>query len=304
MKLIEIIELFENENSQFDSKIKGNSDVDILGMNFCNRSSECESIISYATSDAYVNNVKNAKHIRALIISPKDYNAYKDSLNTVNGVLICVENPELYFYSLHEFLYSNTEFYKKYDFERVIGKNCNIAVSAVIEDGVIIGDNVTIGANTVIKRGTIIKDNVIIGCNSTIGSEGFQLITLKNAAPLHITHDGRCLISSNVYIGDNTCVCNSLFEGYTYIGEDVKIDNLVHIAHNIRVEKNAVITAHVAICGSSVVEEGAWIAPNASIINRVIVGKYSKVGMGSVVTKDVEPYSVVYGSPAKDHSKK
>ena len=85
--------------------------------------------------------------------------------------------------------------------------------------------------------------------------------------------------------------------------ENVKIDNHVHVGHNLRIEKNAVITAQVTLCGSAVIEEGAWIAPNSSIINRVVIGKYSKVGLGSVVTKDVAPYSTVYGVPAKEHNK-
>ena len=80
-----------------------------------------------------------------------------------------------------------------------------------------------------------------------------------------------------------------------------KIDNLVYVAHNIYIGKNSVITAHVCLCGSSIVEEGVWIAPNVSVINKAIIGKYSKVGLGSVVTKDVPPYAVVYGNPAKEH---
>ena len=118
---------------------------------------------------------------------------------------------------------------------------------------------------------------------------------------MHITHVGRCHICSNVYIGDNTCICNSLFEGETYVGEGAKIDNLVHIAHNLYIGKGAVITAHVITCGSSIIEDGAWIAANSSILNRVTIGKGAKVGLGSVVTRDVAPYTVVYGSPAKAH---
>ncbi len=64
------------------------------------------------------------------------------------------------------------------------------------------------------------------------------------------------------------------------------------------------ITAHVITCGSAVIEDGAWIAPNSSILNRVTIGKGAKVGLGSVVTRDVAPYTLVYGSPAKLHEKK
>ncbi len=303
MILLDIIKKFEHEIPSFRSTIMGNVDVDIDGMNLCNRESEHSNIISYATTDRYADVVKKAMHIKALIVNENDANLFIDTLESRNGAVIFTDNPETYFYALHEFLYAQTDFYDKFDFESKVGAGCKIDDSVVIEDGVVIGQNVTIGANTVIKHGTVIEDNVIIGCNTTIGSEGFQLIVDGKNPPIHVTHAGGCHISKNVYIGDNTCMCNSLFEGITFIGENAKIDNLVHIAHNLYIGKNAVITAHVILCGSSRVEEGAWIAPNASIINRVTIGAYSKIGMGSVVTRDVAPYAVVFGSPAKEHIK-
>lgn len=301
MNLREIISKFENQNSEFHSVIIGKDDTIIEGLNLCNRKSVCNKVLSFAVSSNYMDIVNESKHIKALIVKPENKDHYFDILQKRDGALICTDKPEYYFYKLHEFLYLMTDFYSKYDFESIVGKNCNIDKTAVIERGVIIGDNVTIGALTVIKHGTTIEDDVIIGSNSTIGSEGFQLITGEGMAPMHVIHAGGCYISKNVYIGDNTCICNSLFEGHTFIGENVKIDNLVHIAHNLYVGKNAVITAHVILCGSSIVEEGAWLAPNVSVINKVIIGKYSKVGLGSVVTKDVPPYAIVYGNPAREH---
>lgn len=303
MILSEMIKEFEDNELGFYSSLIGNVDVDIQGLNLCNRKSQHESIISYAVSDKYVDIVKEADHVKALVINMSDADAFRGILEERGGAIICTAEPELYFYGLHEFLNSCTSFYNKFDFESQVGDECTIAESAVIEKGVIIGNNVVIGANTVVKRGTIIEDNVTIGCNTTIGSEGFQILVNGDKQPLHATHVGGVYISKNVYIGDNNCICNSLFEGTTFIGENVKIDNLVHVAHNLYIGRNAIITAHVILCGSSRIEEGAWIAPNSSVLNRVTIGAYSKVGMGSVVTRDVAPYTVVYGSPAKEHSK-
>lgn len=301
MNLKKIIREFENQNSEFHSVIIGKDDVVVDGLNLCNRKSIYNNIISFAVSNKYIDAVSDLKNIRVLIIKPENKNDYYNIIEKRGGAIICTERPEYYFYKLHEFLYLETDFYKKYDFDSRVGKNCNIDKTAVVERGVIIGDNVTIGALTVIRHGTIIEDNVNIGSNSTIGSEGFQLITDEKFPPMHVIHAGGCHVSRNVYIGDNTCICNSLFEGATFIGENVKIDNLVYVAHNIYIGKNSVITAHVCLCGSSIVEEGVWIAPNVSVINKAIIGKYSKVGLGSVVTKDVPPYAVVYGNPAKEH---
>lgn len=278
-------------------------DIEIDGLGLCNRETTCNSLLSYAVNDKYVDYVKNNKAITCLILSKDIIDAYGEEIIGREITFIVSDKPEILFYTIHEHLCDTNCFYEKYDFEPVIGEKCNIDDSAVIEKGVRIGNCVTIGPNTVIRSGSIIEDNVTIGCNTTIGSEGFQLITDGDNFPMHITHVGHCHICSNVYIGDNTCVCNSLFGGETYVGEGSKIDNLVHIAHNLYIGKGAVITAHVILCGSSVVEDGAWIAPNSSVLNRVTIGKHAKVGLGSVVTRDVAPYTVVYGSPAKTHEK-
>ena len=279
-------------------------DVEIDRLGLCNRKTEYSSVLSYSTSDNYTSDVEWNSSITCLIISEKYVKAYSEKVLGRKISFIISDEPEIMFYLIHEWLSKNNLLYEKYSFPPKIGIDTNISETAIIENGVIIGNRVSIGHNTVIKTGTIIDDDVTIGCNTTIGSEGFQLITDGLKCPMHITHVGKCHISSNVYIGDNSCVCNSLFEGENFIGNGVKIDNLVHVAHNLYIEKNAVIAAHSILCGSSYIEEGAWIAPNVSIINRVVVGKYSKVGLGSVVTKDVPPYTVVYGNPAREHFKK
>lgn len=297
-KSIRLSELSDRLNLKIIGK-----DVEIDGLGLCNRVTEYKSIISYVTNNKYTDQVASNMSIACLVLSENIMESYDFGHINREIAYILSDQPEISFYNIHEALCVSGDFYKKYDFESVIGTDCVIAETAVIEKGVVIGNHVTIGPNTVVKSGSIIEDNTTIGCNTTIGSEGFQLITDGKNPPMHITHVGKCHICPNVYIGDNTCICNSLFGGETYIGEGAKIDNLVHVAHNLHIGKNAVITAHVILCGSSVVEEGAWIAPNSSVLNRVVIGKGAKVGLGSVVTRDVAPYTVVYGSPAKVHEK-
>lgn len=294
-----IEEVFKNFK---ELKMIGNYELEVDGLNLCNRSSARSNVLSFAVNSNYYENVNKADWVKALIIREEDIGCYLDSISSRNGCLIISDEPEIIFYRIHEYLVQDTSFYEKYEFSSVFGNNCNIHKSAVIEDGVIIGSNVTIGAQSVIKSGTIIENDVTIGCCSVVGSEGFQLIKVPNNAPLHITHVGRCHICENVFIGDNTCIANSLFEGETRIGYGTKIDNLVHIAHNVCIGENVVVTAHVILCGSSILEDGVWIAPNSSVLNRVSIGQGAVVGLGSVVTRDVKPNTVVYGSPAKVHS--
>ncbi len=297
MKIEDILGLCKLE---MDYRIKGNADTEIEGLNLCNRETIKKSVLSYAVSDAYIEDVTKNKNIKA-IITNRDNHSYDDLILPRRGCIIFCEDPESMFYDVHEVLCKSHCFYPKYDFISAIGNDCTIHPSVIIENGVIIGNRVTIGPNSVIRKGSIIDNNVTIGCCSVIGSEGFQLIKRVGKPPMHITHVGRCHICEDVYIGDNTCVCNSLFEGETYVGKGAKIDNLVHVAHNLYIGEGAVVTAQAILCGSSRIERNSWIAPNAAILNRVDVGEGSLVGLGAVVVKDVEPNTVVYGSPAKAH---
>lgn len=277
--------------------IQGNLDVSIDHLNLCNRNTQYKSILSYATSDRYVEKVKENEAIQALIV-PKGVTCYDGIMLSRNGAIIYSDTPEKDFYMVHERLCCEGDFYKKYEFLPIIGSNCKIHPTAVIDNGVEIGNNVKIGANTVIKKGTVVGDNVTIGCNSVIGSEGFQLITIENEPPMHITHVGGVHICEDVYIGDCTCVANSLFEGVTYIGKGAKIDNLVHVAHNLHIGENAVVIAHSILCGSSVIEDDAWVAPHSAILNNVVVGKRAMTGLGSVVLKNIPEGMLAYGFPA------
>lgn len=286
-----------------DIKIMGNGDIEFTGLNLCNRPSQKNEILSYAVNSNYAEDVTAAKYIVALITNKASCHAYEDSMFLRGGALIISEQPEKTFYVIHEYLCKKSDFYGNYNFTAQIGNGCRIHKNAVIEDGVIIGNNVTIGAMTVVKQGTIIDNNVTIGCCSVIASEGFQLISIPGEEPMHITHVGKCHICDDVYIGDNTCVANSLFEGETYIGKGTKIDNLVHIPHNCYIGENVVIAAGAVLCGSSIIEDNVWLAPNVSVLNRVTIGKNSTVGLGSVVTRDVCEGTLVYGAPAKQHQK-
>ena len=279
--------------------VSGNIDTEIESLNLCNRKTKFNAILSYATSDKYMQSCTENRAVKAMIV-PMDCTCYETILNERNGAVIYSETPEKDFYVLHEALCRRGDFYEKYDFSSEFGMSCDIHPSAVIYDGVKIGNYVKIGANTVVKPGTIIEDYVTIGCNSVIGSEGFQLITIKDEMPMHITHVGGVHICSHVYIGDCSCVGNALFEGATYIGKGAKIDNLVHIAHNLYVGENAVIIAHSILCGSSVVEDGAWIAPQTAVLNNVVIGKNAMTGLGSVVLRSISDGMLAYGFPAEE----
>ena len=287
--------------NRFNLKYVG-EDFFINGLNLCNRKSKYDCILTYVTNENYVESIRENTAVKGVILTKDVLPTYEAKVKNKGVTFIICDNPEGFFYDIHDYLYYQTDFYEKYDFMAQVGDGCDIHASAVIEDGVVIGKNVRIGANTVVRKGTVIKDNCKIGCNTIIGSEGFQIVKYRGKNR-RVVHCGGILIDENVCIGDNVTVCNSLFENTSYIGRQVMIDNHAYIAHNVVIEDNAVITAAVVLCGSTIVEKDAWVGVNTSVLNRVTVGSYSKIGIGSVVTRDVPEGTLTYGVPARAKGK-
>tara|TARA_R110002073_G_scaffold322276_2_gene498838 strand:+ start:20226 stop:21122 length:897 start_codon:yes stop_codon:yes gene_type:complete len=247
---------------------------------------------------------KNSEKLKEIVTSSIiiiSSNVDREFVKSLNCIV--VENPRLVFQQvLTEFFapkrVSEIHFSAKISEESNVGNNAFIGNNVVIERGCRIGDNVIILHNTVILENTIIGNNVTIGSNNTIGGVGFGYEKNKDNDFVLIPHIGNVIISDNVDIGSNTCVDRAVL-GSTIIGENVKIDNLVHIAHGVQIGRNAVVIANAMVAGSVSIGENSWIAPSASIINQKNVGDNSLVGLGAVVTKDVGSNAIVAGNPAK-----
>lgn len=285
--------------AQLDLEFVG-EDILIDTLALCNREIIFKNALSYVTSCDYMDVVFSNTAIKCIVVNSENQLIYeqnfKDSSRKISYIL--AKYPEDAFYNIHDYLIDKTDFYYKDNNPAIIGHDCNISETAIVEAGVKIGNHVTIGYNSIIKCGSIIEDNATIGCNTVVGAEGFQIICCENGNR-RIRHCGGTLVCENAYIGDNNTICNTLFEGYTYIGKNAMLDNLVYVGHNGFVGDKAVITAGVILCGSAVVKNGAWVGANSSVLNRVVIGENSKIGIGSVVTRDILKESLAYGVPAK-----
>jgi len=179
-----------------------------------------------------------------------------------------------------------------------------IAPDAEVAPGVVIGEHVSIGARSVIGPNTVLShvhigDDTIIGANCSIGGQGFSFESdPETGAVMKVPHFGRVVIGSRVEVYSNVCIARGSF-GDTIIDDDVKIDNLVHIAHNCHIQRGAFIIANAMIAGSVTVGEGAWIAPSTSVLNGSSLGRHAMTGLGAVVTKSVDDNTLVVGVPAK-----
>lgn len=179
-----------------------------------------------------------------------------------------------------------------------LGKDVYIGEYVIIEENSIIGDNVSIGHHTVIMHGTVIKNNVTIGSNNTIGGVGFGYDKDPEGTYQLIPHLGNVHLEENVEIGNNTCIDRAVM-GSTFLKENVKVDNLVHIAHGVQIGKNSLIIANSMVAGSAIIGENVWVAPSSSIINKCTVANNSLIGMGAVVIKPVNENEVIIGNPGK-----
>lgn len=244
-----------------------------------------------------------------LMILPKEAKEYPlyENLTTNNSVALC-GNPRLDFarlLSVIEKEINNNHSTLKYTNKNgaIIGERTSIGNSTLIEPGTFIDHDVTIGENCVIRTGSIIrsrvqiKNNVVIRENTVVGGPGFGIERDEDGNNYRIPHLGGVIIESNSEIGALNTVVSGTIEP-TVVNEYVKTDDHVHIAHNCYIGKNTSITASVEISGSVSIGESCMIGPNSSIMNGIRIGKYTLVGLGSVVTKSVEENKVVAGNPA------
>ncbi len=218
-----------------------------------------------------------------------------EKLDTVGYLLS--DNPRLDFIRVLSILDDAIGF-ATYEFPSEIHPSAKFGRNVVIEDGCKISKGVIIEHNVVIHSGTHIGKNSRIRSCSSIGSDGFGFERMDDGTPLRFPHLGGVVIGENVEVGSCTTVaCGTLSN--TIIEDNVKIDNLVHVAHNCFIKKGAFIIACAELSGGVVVGENAWVAPNSCTHQKITIGDNSLVGLGAVVTKDVPSNTVYAGNPAK-----
>lgn len=197
-----------------------------------------------------------------------------------------------------------------------LGEAVSIGPYAVLQEGVVLGDRVRIGAHSVLGEmasvglDTVLHPHVILYPNTRVGSrvvihagvclgvDGYGYVPV-DGKPVKVPQVGACIVEDDVEIGSNTCIDRGSI-GRTVVGEGTKLDNLVHLAHNVQVGRGVLITAMVGIAGSARVGDGAMFGGQAGIAGHVDIGEGARIGAQAGVIGDIPPGETVSGFPARN----
>ncbi len=180
-----------------------------------------------------------------------------------------------------------------------LGDRAWIGAHAVVGEGAAVGDDSRLFPHATLYAGTAVGRRVAVHAGARLGSDGFGYV-FGDGAHQKIPHVGRCVVEDDVEIGANTTIDRGSV-GDTVIGAGTKIDNLVHLGHNVRVGRLCLIMAQVGVSGSTVIGDGVILAGQAGLAGHITVGKGARIGGQAGVFGDVPDGATYSGYPARPH---
>ena len=308
--MLQIKEIAEKTNG----RVEGDNNINIIGV--------CDLKVGKKNHIAFLSDLKYLPYFKktsasAILVSKSFINDF------TKKTIIRVKDPSLSFFEIVSLFYpkeKSTNLVQdtviigdetlvapscSIGHNSVIGNNSKIGDQTVIGSLVSIGKHVSIGRNVTIKSNVTIYDNVVIGDNviidagTVIGSDGFGIYSYKGKHH-KIPHIGKVIIGDDVLIGSNCCIDRGTLND-TIIGESTKIDNLIHIAHNVEIGRGCLIAAQVGISGSTVIKDNVSIGGQVGLIGHLTIGSGAKIASKSAVFKSVESDEFVSGIPSRNH---
>lgn len=180
-----------------------------------------------------------------------------------------------------------------------IGKNTIVYPHTYIGHGASIGNDSLIYANVTVNQGCHIGNQVIIHSGTVIGSDGFGFITIGGCHE-KVPQVGNVMIEDKVEIGANVAIDRATM-GSTIVKRGTKIDNLVHLAHNVVIGENCFLVAQTGIAGSSEVGNNVTFAGQSGCAGHLTIGDNCVFGAKAGVISDVPAGSFYAGFPARPH---
>jgi UDP-3-O-[3-hydroxymyristoyl] glucosamine N-acyltransferase len=305
MKLKEIADLI-------GGRIIGNPEIEITGVSGIREARHGD--ITFLADKKNIKDIYNT-NASAVIV--------RDEIEGLSTSMLIVNNPHLAFAKALEVFYTkpfkslgisnkaiigdNVDFGDNVTVYPLVYISSNITIGArvTIFPGVYIGDRVSIGEDSIIYPNVTIRENVTIGkrviihSGTVIGSDGFGYV-LEKGKHYKIPQVGGVIIEDDVEIGANVTIDRAT-TGNTIVGSGTKIDNLVQIAHNVKIGKNCIIVAQVGIGGSVEIGDGVILAGQVGVRDHVKIGSGVKIGAQSGIVHDIPDNEAFSGTPAIPH---
>ena len=178
-----------------------------------------------------------------------------------------------------------------------IGARTALHPHVVVGADSVIGEDCTIHAQVSIRADVLIGDRVTIQDAAVIGSDGFGFAEREDGTHLKIPQVGRVVIEDDVEIGAQSAVDRPAV-GETRIGRGTKIDNLVQVAHGVKIGRNVLLAAQVGISGSTMLDDALVMAGQSGAAGHLRLGRGVHVSAKSAVTKDIADGQHIAGIPA------
>jgi UDP-3-O-[3-hydroxymyristoyl] glucosamine N-acyltransferase len=284
-------------------------DINIIGLNTLKDSQSYE--ISFLENKKYLSELQNSK-AGAIFVTEE----FKNDVPK-GSIALVVKEPYIYLAKASK--YFAPKILEVIGDEAKLGFNCTIMANAhigfntnigdncIIMHGAYIGDNVTVGDNSVIHpnvtiyRDCVIGNDCMIHSGTVIGSDGFGFATTKMGEHIKIYQNGNVVIGNNVEIGANCTIDRAAFSS-TFIADMVRIDNLVHIAHNCIIGKGSVLVTQTGLSGSTTLGEYVVMAGQSGTTGHLEIASHTTISARGVVSKSItEPNKQWAGFPLIEH---
>jgi UDP-3-O-[3-hydroxymyristoyl] glucosamine N-acyltransferase len=178
-----------------------------------------------------------------------------------------------------------------------LGDRCRLAEGVSIGDGVTVGEDTKMDARVICYAGARIGRRVILKAGAVIGGDGFGYLS-RGSGHQRIPHVGGCVLGDDVEIGSNSCVDRGSLDD-TVIGQGTKLDNLVHVGHNVRIGERCLLMAGVGVAGSTRLGHDVILAGHVGVTDHLTIGDRVQVAAKSAVIGNVPAGSVFSGHPAR-----
>ncbi len=289
--------------------LNNQDEIEITGLNTLLDSNENQ--LTFLENKKYINDLKNTKAAAVLVTSE---NANEVPVGTI--ALICDE-PYLNLAKVSKLFAPNVV---EMDGEKpligggtkvmpnvyigkdsVIGSDCTIMAGAFIGDNVKIGNNTIIYPNVTVYRDCTIGNDCIIHAGTVIGSDGFGFANTKDGKYIKIYQNGNVTIGNDVEIGANCAIDRAVFNS-TIIEDGVRIDNLVHIAHNCKIGRGSILVGQVGLAGSTILNAYVVMGGQSAAAGHLEIAPFTTIAARGGVTKSItEPKKSWAGFPLFEH---